>query len=295
MGALRYMSKFPSIDDKKVLYEIRKTIHQFKKRLEGVRQNPPFLSYEALRELGLLKEKHIYYASYLAAISSFPILHCVDDEDITDAMLAKMAFVLSIKTLDNISDQLHTFDQAVKAMQKYDAALTSKVFDIGYECEGELSRAENTTFLIARWTYDILAKSIDESLEMYHAYIDDAHKFVDGQISSMYQKVDGKTGEVPDINVRDYIETISEKSVGGLWLDIDLCFYEKNFNALGTEERRGIELYRRGIDYIYKSSLIYDDAQDIIPDLEDQIINIAVLQGVERGVCSIDDVKSLSP
>ncbi|NIM44561.1 MAG: hypothetical protein GTN80_02490 [Nitrososphaeria archaeon] len=294
MGTLKYMNKFPSIDSKKVIYMIRKTIHQFKRQLEGVRQNPSYLSYEVLRELGLLKEKHIYYASYLAAVSSFPILYQVDDEDITDAMLAKMAFVLSIKALDNISDQLHTFDQAVKAMQKYDVALTSEIFDIESECKGEISRAQNTTFLIARWTYDIIARSIDKSLDMFRAYIDDAHKFDDGQISSMYQKVDGKTGEVPDITVKDYLKTISEKSVGALWLDIDLCFYEKNFEVQGME-RKGIELYRKGIDYVYKSSLIYDDAQDIIPDLEDNIVNIAVLQGAERGACSIDDVKTLTP
>ncbi len=255
------------------------------------------MDYESLKDRRLLKEKHVVYSSYMSAISTLPILHRFSGKDfVSSSIFAKAAYVSSTKLLDNLNDEYHTRKQAEESLLKYYDALTGGEYLLGYaegsNGEDDLSRAENSALLLAQSTYREISKHIDRSSEAFQIYREDVRNLVVGQLTSLYQKINENTlGESSRINLRNYLKCISEKSVGAIWLDIDLCYYEKSRGEFDDGERMGIDLLRRGTDLIFKSSLVYDDAQDLAVDLHDGITNGVIILGVETGKCIIDDIR----
>jgi hypothetical protein len=117
---------------------------------------------------------------------------------------------------------------------------------------------------------------------------------IGGQLSSLKQKIE--ENDVPPskkLTIEDYLKMTVEKGIGTLWGNIDLCFYENDREYIDDKEKVGIDILKNGIDYVFKSTLIYDDVSDLIPDLNEDIVNIVVILGVERGLCDIDDIKKL--
>ncbi len=297
LAALLYMQTFPSVNYKVVQREATNSLMQFNQRFDTIRDGPLFMSQEELKRRRLLKQKHLVYASYLAAMSSYPMLYRVAPPgDIALSSFAKASSVTATKVLDNINDQVHSFDRAVNSLQRFDAALTEGQFDFDGANGDDVTKAENSSFMMARWAHDILVDNMHPESEMYRVYVNDIHKATEGQLASLRQKIDERRFEgYSGMSIGDYLRVISEKGVGGIWINIDLCFYEKNQGELDGEERKAIESIRKGLDYIFKSTLIYDDVSDLTIDLRDSIVNSVIMLGIEQGSCSMEDVKSSSP
>jgi hypothetical protein len=297
LAALLYMQTFPSGNYKVVQREATNSLVQFNQRFETIRDDPLFMSQEELKRRRLLKQKHLVYASYLAAMSSYPMLYrAAPPRDIALSSFAKASSVTATKVLDNINDQVHSFERAVNSLRRFDAALTESHFTFADANGDEVAKAENSSFMMARWAHDILADNVHPDSEMYRIYVSDIHKATEGQLASLRQKIGERRFEgYSGMSIGDYLRVISEKGVGGIWINIDLCFYEKNQGKLDGEERKAIESIRKGLDYIFKSTLIYDDVSDLTIDLRDSIVNSVIMLGIEQGSCSMEDVRSSSP
>jgi hypothetical protein len=186
-------------------------------------------------------------------------------------------------------------NQAVNSLRQIDAAFTNSEFEFEISKKvDDTTLAENTAFLLARWTYDILNANVSPRSEMFRAYCEDVHTMIGGQLSSLKQKIE--ENDIPSstkLSIEDYLKMTVEKGIGTLWGNIDLCFYENDREYIDDKEKVGIDILKNGIDYVFKSTLIYDDVSDLIPDLNEDIVNIVVILGVERGLCDIDDIKKL--
>ncbi len=297
LSCIKYMSRFPSIEYNETLREIRRSVRRFKWEFQRVETNPQFMDYESLMHRRLLKEKHVVYSSYMSAISTLPILFRVSRrKDISSSIFSKATYVSSTKLLDNLNDRYHSRRRAEISLLKYYETLTSDRFryeDINVDNgEDDLSRAENSAFLLAQLAYRELSKHVDESSETFRTYREDVRNLVVGQLDSLHQKIEDDTiVDGPGISLSVYLKNISEKSVGAIWLDIDLCYYEKNIGEFGDNERIGLDFLRRGTDLVFKSSLVYDDAQDLAVDLSDGIMNLVIILGSETGKFFIDDIR----
>jgi len=78
-------------------------------------------------------------------------------------------------------------------------------------------------------------------------------------------------------------------------MDIDLCFLENELRHIRIDEARSLQLVKKGCSLVYKSSLIYDDAQDLSVDIVDGAINSAILLGLESGRLNRQDLIQKSP
>ena len=297
-GLQQSMEKFASIENEKIQRETIKSIQELKTRFEGVSTvSNLFLDLKTLQLTKLLKSKHHFFASYISSISSFPILYRVAPNSISASIFAKTSSSLSVKLLDNVNDRIHSVNQAVNSLRQIDAAFTNSEFEFEISKKiDDTALAENTAFLLARWTYEILNTNVSPRSEMFRAYCEDVHTMIGGQLSSLKQKIE--ENDIPastKLSIEDYLKMTVEKGIGTLWGNIDLCFYENNREYIDDKEKVGIDILKNGIDYVFKSTLIYDDVSDLIPDLNEDIINIVVILGVERGLCDIDDVKKLDP
>jgi hypothetical protein len=297
-GLQQSMEKYASIENEKIQRETMKSIQELKTRFEGVSTvSNLFLDLKTLELTGLLKSKHYFFASYISSISSFPILYRVAPDSLSSSIFAKTSSSLSVKLLDNVNDRIHSVNQAVKSLRLIDAAFTNSEFEFEVNKKvDDTSLAENTAFLLARWTYDILNKNVSARSDTFRAYCEDVHTMIGGQLSSLKQKIE--ENDIPastKLSIEDYLKMTVEKGIGTLWGNIDLCFYENDREYIDDKEKVGIDILKNGIDYVFKSTLIYDDVSDLIPDLNEDIVNIVVILGVERGLCDIDDVKKLDP
>ncbi len=240
----------------------------------------------ALLESRILKRKHYYYCLYLAALTSSPILYKVaNGHDLQDALMAKAASVVGIKALDNINDCLHTKEQAIHSLYRYQSALLDDEYILNPGSD-RTSLAENSVLTITRAAYDILRQR--RAPTCWRLFREDAIRLVEGQMNSFDQKWEEIT---LNLDMRAYLDKIIEKSIGGIWIDTDLCIYE---DCAGRPFRE-IDSLRQGADYLYKSCLLYDDVTDLYDDLRDKIINSAVLLAMERGSLTLGKLTSSQP
>ena len=295
---LGYMSKYPSISFRETFRTIKEVIDEFNLRLEMLRKNKLCLDVDLLKKNGLFKDKYYVYGAFLAAISSYPILYRVADrETIKSAVFAKTAMVASSKVLDNINDELHSFQEAVKSQQKYQQALTCGYFYLDFDKDFNLSfvsRAENTTYVMASWTHQLMASknnghSNDES-SMFNMFLNDVDECIEGQIRSFYQKHEKYVSQT--ISLSDFLRKISAKGFGKIWVDIDFCFYEQCLGKLSSREFKAVKLINKSIDLLFRSLLFYDDATDIKEDIKHNIVNSVLILGLELEKISLEDLFS---
>ncbi|MBU6999772.1 MAG: hypothetical protein HXS51_03335 [Theionarchaea archaeon] len=234
------------------------------------------LPYQELLEESYLKEKHWVYAVLMAVMESLPILHqrCAIHE-ILRSVLGKTYLGASSKLLDNLNDEIHTLDQALSSLQNYLDALTCGQYRVMED--SRVSRAESSACEMASWIYH----TVDCDSAAFNWYVEDCKKLVKGQIASL----DHKRTTWPSL--AEYVSVITEKSIGDVWIDIDLCQAE--------ELDRDVYLLKKSNEYIFKSSLLYDDVQDLIEDIETSSVNSVLLLGLERNIISEEDIKTLEP
>lgn len=230
-----------------------------------------YLAYNILLKKGYLKEKHWMYAIFMASAESLPLLYqeCTREE-ILQCILAKTSLGTSSKLLDNLNDTIHTHKEALTSLENYLSALKTGEFE--KRCSTVVERAESAACEIASWIY----YALDDTAPAFSGYKRDCTTLVEGQIMSLTHKSTGW----PSLSV--YTESIAEKSIGDVWIDIDLCRFTCLDEALVN--------LKKGNEYIFKSSLVYDDVQDIYEDIRTKSVNAAVILGIEQDVITPDDL-----
>ncbi len=236
---------------------------------------PPCLTYDLLLERAYLKEKHWVYAILMATMESLPVLYkqC-NNEEILQSILAKAYLGASSKLLDNLNDEIHTVDEALDSLENYLHALVYGVYRRKTDTPVEM--AESSACEIATWIYQSLYGS-----PAFAAYVADCRNLVDGQISSL----EHKNAAWPSLT--DYVQDIAEKSIGDVWIDVDLCQFD--------ELNEDLWLLKESNEYIFKSSLLYDDVQDLQEDIETKSVNSVVILALERNVISYEDLDTMNP
>ena len=283
--------QFPSINFLQVYKSIKKVKREFEARLTTELNSPLTLGFDALRSRKLLKDKYTAYASFLAAISSYPILHKVArDGSVDSSIFSKTAMITSIKLLDNINDQFHDFEQAKASQKRYEAAVTRPHFSLDdiQERDPSLSPAENSAYTITRWTYNTLP-SPPEDLKTFKSFMGDVREFIDAQITSFYQKND--MYDLSGLNFKEYLRKVTAKASGTLWVGVDLCFYEASNGGLDGVTFKSLECINKAIDLLFRALIIWDDVTDLKDDLRDSIINSAMMLGLETGKVSPSELQ----
>jgi len=253
----------------------REVVSRFEEVLYEISNDPRCMHVEELNKKRLLKRKHYVYATYLAVLSSIPILKSVPREVLLETLLGKVAMIISIKTLDNINDLWHTEEEARSSLMR------QLDFFIGrgssYRDDGtEVGRAENFTYRLAEMTYTLLKRRGKLEGQMYRKYIQDFEKYIKGQADSMLQK------KTDSLDIKKFLKDVNEKSVGNVWIDIDFCVLE-GINDLSEEEMRSLELIGKSIDLVFKGCNIYDDVADLEEDLKSGIYNSVVYLALDKG------------
>lgn len=234
------------------------------------------LEYGLLLERGYMKEKHWIYAIVMAAAESLPLLYqkCTRKE-ILQSVLAKASLGASSKLLDNLNDEIHTVEEACNSLENYLSALVTGVFL--KKKKTLVERAESASCEMASWIYH----SLDRDTEAFNLYTRDCATLVEGQVQSLQHK----RTEWPSL--AEYVGGIAEKSIGDVWIDIDLCSFDHLDGSLVN--------LKKSNEYIFKSSLVYDDVQDIYEDIQTKSVNAAVILGLEQGVLTQDDLEEMNP
>ncbi|MGD2246830.1 MAG: hypothetical protein PVF58_00370 [Candidatus Methanofastidiosia archaeon] len=234
------------------------------------------LRYNNLVKQEYMKEKHWIYAILMAAMESLPILHAeCARTDIVNCVLAKAYLGASSKLLDNLNDEIHTVEDALDSLENYLCAMTQGIYT--KKQESPVQKAESSACEIASWMYE----SVDHASPAFSYYVRDCATLVEGQISSL----EHKNSHWPSL--ADYVNTIAEKSIGDVWIDIDLC----QFGELDED----LLLLKESNQYIFKSSLLYDDVQDLLEDIETKSVNSAIVLALERDIISEDDLDEMDP
>ncbi len=263
--SLRYTGLASFMEDAKAVY--RSKLHTLPSE---------YLGYDLLLERGYMKEKHWIYAILMAAAESLPLLYqkCTREE-VLESVLAKASLGASSKLLDNLNDEIHTTEEAYRSLENYLSALETGAFE--RKCSSPVERAESAACEMASWIYH----SLDSDAPAFNLYADDCTTLVEGQILSLKHK------DTRWPSLAEYIESIAEKSIGDVWIDIDLCHVDTLDEPLAN--------LKKSNEYIFKSSLVYDDVQDIFEDIQTRSVNSAVLLGIERGIISPDELVEMDP
>ncbi len=281
------MSGYSSLEREYVLNQIHKATEKTRILLSQARGSE-FSSLEDLQRIGVYKPKYIPYSTFFAVISSYPTLKKVAPEaDLADAILAKVSGVLSIKVLDNINDDLHTIEQAAESLDYQEKAFLEKAFYYRSGCD-PIVRAENCTYLMARWNYGILSEIADSCSLSYKVFKEDMHTYISGQKESFYQRMDAENKRIPQ-DLKEYLSSTCEKGIGNIWFDVDLCYYEKNNGGFNDQEFEMASNIRKGMELAYKSALLYDDVSDLRDDLAHRIVNSVVLYAADHGLLTLDE------
>ncbi len=237
---------------------------------------PGCLEYNHLLEHKYLKKKHWMYAIFMAAMESLPLLYqTCPRKGILHSVLGKCYLGTSSKLLDNLNDEIHTVEEALSSLENYLGALLYGTYE--RKSGSVVEMAESSACEMAAWIYQCL----DTDSPAFSLYVEDCCNLVEGQISSLKHK----SAEWPSL--KEYANTIAEKSIGDVWIDIDLC----NFDELDEE----LLLLKKGNEYIFKSSLVYDDVQDLVEDIQTQSVNSVLVRGVEEDVITLDDLEKMEP
>ncbi len=245
------------------------------------------MSSTELIERRLMKRKHYVYAAYLGVISSLPILReNIPLSEIIKAVIAKIAAIVSIKSLDNVNDVFHSYKQAVKSLEIQLKAFTSNSFKLK-EGHDDIKRAENSMYQLAYFTNQIVSKATNREGPAFKEYKEDFNKFIMGQTASMKQKF--RKDSIVDI--RDYLRDVNEKAVGRIWVDVDFCFFN-SYWYLDSEDFKTIYHLKKGLDLIFKGCNIYDDVCDLEIDLQDNIWNSVIYLALDNNLiktCELSD------
>jgi len=232
------------------------------------------LEYDLLLKREYMKEKHLIFAILMAAMETLPLTYqeCTKKQ-ILQSVLAKAYLGASSKLLDNLNDEIHTVEEALDSLENYLCALIQGT----YERKGTspVQMAESSACEMASWIY----QALDHDAPAFQLYTKDCTTLVEGQVLSL----EHKSTEWPSL--ADYVGYIAEKSIGDVWIDIDLC----QFNELDKD----LLLLKKSNEYIFKSSLVYDDVQDIYEDIQTKSVNSALILGLERGIITEDDLDKM--
>jgi hypothetical protein len=253
---------------------VREALSCYEKDLLRLTTSPHYFGYFELLEKGFLKEKHWKFGVFMATATSLPILfRKVDHEKILTATCTKTSIGASAKLLDNLNDTIHTYDQAMASLIQYESALNQGIYDI--QGDSDIVLAEGTAHEIATWAY----RSLPSPSELAQ-YQTDVHILIQGQIASLQHKKE----KYPSMD--EYLGHICERSIGNLWIDVDLALMDEP-----TPSREEEIMLKRGNDHIFKSYLIYDDVQDIYEDLHTNSVNSAIIMALEQGILSESDIE----
>lgn len=284
--------RYPSLRFGNTYSIIKEAMREYRQRLYNLSNDPECLDYSSLINNRYMKDKHWIYAVYIATITSLPLLYKVCNAQKTlMAILAKTSFANNVKLLDNLNDEIHDASQALDSLKNWLSAHIRGEYDHQKPYLDAVSRAENSAFKMGTWVFDAVNSCKLNAYQMYESYVKDAIKLVDGQINSIKHKEDKKS-KLPSL--RDYIIKISEKSIGDLWIDIDLCFFKNELKSLDNRQERAIESIKFGNSLIFKSCLFYDDVQDIYEDLSTKSINSSIILAIEKGIISYNDLKYIN-
>ncbi len=294
-GALLWLllsHRYPSLKVGKTWSQLKNGETVYKSRLEGLGTIPGCMSYDRLTLNGFLREKHWKYAVYMATLSSLPVLHrTCNANEISSAIMGKTSLGASAKLLDNLNDEIHSVESAIQSLQSYERAMTEGEIEAQLEADPRLSSAETSAFEIAGWTGRVVRDVVNENYKSFQLYLSDVRKLVRGQIDSLLHK----SGRAKLPTIREYLASISEKSIGDVWVDLDLCMLEHGLGSIDDDLYRALQLLKVGNGFAFKSSLVYDDAQDLITDLQTNSINSCVILGIERGAISERDLSAKPP
>ncbi len=264
----------PSLKFRAASSVIRDAQNTYRQKLEMLPEE--CLPHGMLVQRKYMKEKHWIYAILMAAMETLPLTYkeCTR-VDILNAVLAKAYLGASSKLLDNLNDEIHTVQEALDSLENYLCALTCGE----YRRKGSspVQMAESSACEMASWIY----QSLNHDAPAFKLYLKDCTTLVEGQISSL----EHKSTEWPSL--ADYVDYISEKSIGDVWIDIDLCqFDDLNEDLLSLKKSN---------EYIFKSSLVYDDVQDIYEDIQTKSVNSALIRALEREIISEEDLDTKEP
>lgn len=287
---LKYVSRYPSIDFKEAYTVFKEVINEFKIRMERLKKKSFCLDVDSLKEKQLFKDKYYIHGAFLATISSYPILYKIANrENIKSAVFAKTAMATSCKILDNINDSVHSFEEAVNSQENYYRALTSGWFKFNGENLKWVKKAENSAYEVASWTYKTIVSNCGKPEVMFNVYVSDVEECVKGQLESFYQMKEKYVYN--NLTLAEYSQRISAKGIGKMWVDIDLCFYEKFLGRkISQKELKAVRSIRKSLDLLFRSLLFYDDVTDLEEDIENGIVNSTVMLGLETGKISLNDV-----
>lgn len=237
------------------------------------------LSCQELREKRFLKERYWKFGIFMAAATTLPLLYrTVDFQELVNVVCAKASVSTSAKLLDNLNDEIHTYEEALRSLCAYKSALGEGVYvaddasDVRDARDArdarDVSMAEHSAYEIATWAHNTISR---HSVNMFSK---DVNQLVSGQVASLTHK----KGKYP--SMKEYLSTVCERSIGNVWIDMDLALLKNEASSL-----------KEGNDYIFKSYLIYDDVQDIARDIRNNSVNAAVILGLERGILSEEEIK----
>ncbi|MCP8316837.1 MAG: hypothetical protein H3Z51_08265 [archaeon] len=284
--------RYPSLRINTTFRFVKEAIRRYRYKLYNLSYESKCLDYFSMVDLGYMKEKHWVYATYMATMSSLPISYkTCNAQEILGAILAKTSLGTGTKLLDNLNDEIHDVSHAFESLDNMLSAYAEGAYkSVRKDTHNTVTGAENSAFEMGRWVFTTLKPCQIYAPEAYSTYIKDVMKLYQGQLDSIRHKMAQK--DIPSI--RRYLDSISEKSIGDIWIDIDLCFLEGNLGGFSKDESRAINLLKIGSSLVFKSSLIYDDVQDIYEDLSTNSINSAIILAIERGVISQRDLKEKS-
>jgi len=291
---LRLMGRYPSTKPELVRNGVFQTVNQFLSALWRIPWDGAYAGYRDLVSTRMLKRKYYLYASYLAGMTSYPILRGFSGlMDVPKVMFAKAAAITGMKVLDNLNDKFHSPREAIRSLTKLQKALTSPAYEPAGGCPLEelawVERAENSACLIAGWAYETLRRYVGEGSLMLGVYLSDVRRCIEGQMWSLDQRL--RSGGDLRLTLEDYLERIVQKEFGTLWVDIDFCFYEEAAGGLSGRQLSVLDGVRRSVNYFFQSSLVYDDICDLEEDMRDGIVNSVVLLGVKEGLLSEKDLE----
>jgi hypothetical protein len=285
LASLAYAGRYGSMPFRETAEVFRRSIALFEDALRLLLSDARCMAAGELMDRRLMKRKHYVYGAYLGVLSSFPVLRGnIPLGEVLKAVTAKMAEIVSIKSLDNVNDALHTRDRALRSLERQYEAFTSESFqlDEGFD---ETARIENSMYQLALFTNRLVSAATGRRGPAFQIYLEDFHRYIKGQMSSMDQKAGGDV----KVDIRGFLSRVNEKGVGRVWVSVDFCFLDA-FHALTRRELEAINLVREAIDLIFKGCNIYDDVADLEADLNDGILNSVVYLALDKGLCSEEDL-----
>ncbi|MEM4417012.1 MAG: hypothetical protein QXD32_03025 [Nitrososphaerota archaeon] len=261
------------------VYQLMTSVSRyFESYIRSLLDGPGLASYDELRKARLMKRKYVAYSAYMATLSSYPLLASrAGLREMASTIMAKMSLITGIKVLDNINDSLHSWEEAVKSLDRQYEAISTGVFQpVGGD--DIKARAENSSLLISALVHRWLEREAANASKAREIFLEDLRRYIEGQkLSFSQQSVEHRE----KIDIYTYLRNVNEKSIGRIWVDLDLCMLEQTVAEL--DERVIYEL-REAFDYLFKSCNIYDDVADLDVDMAAGIWNSVVYLGMEKGV-----------